>query len=155
MIYHIRSSAFTRLAALGSNLLRSTGFYQHAALAMPDLYPLIRPALRRLPAEAAHELTVRALEAGLGRLIVDRAARRPDPPILAQRLWGLELLRSASVPVGRAPPEVLARVEETLRRERLPPGERGALEFTAALMRWRRRFDITLDVPGVPLRGRP
>src|SRR5437588_47810 len=71
-----------------------------SALAMPDLYPLIRPALRRLPAEAAHELTVRALEAGLGRLIVDRAARRPDPPILAQRLWGLEFPNPLGLAAG-------------------------------------------------------
>ncbi|MBV9375893.1 MAG: quinone-dependent dihydroorotate dehydrogenase [Alphaproteobacteria bacterium] len=65
---------------------------------MPDLYPLIRPVLRRLPAEAAHALTVRALEAGLGSWMVDRAAREPDPPILAQRLWGLDF----SNPVGLA-----------------------------------------------------
>jgi hypothetical protein len=31
---------------------------------MPNLYPLIRPALRRLPSETAHELTLRALEVG-------------------------------------------------------------------------------------------
>jgi len=68
--------------------------------AMPDFYPLIRPALRRLPAEAAHELTVRALEAGLGRLIVDRAVRRPDPPILAQRLWGLEFPNPLGLAAG-------------------------------------------------------
>jgi dihydroorotate dehydrogenase len=114
MIYHIRSAAFTRLAAPGTqDLLRSTGFYQHAALAMPDLYPLIRPALRRLPAEAAHELTVRALEAGLGRLIVDRAARRPDPPILAQRLWGLEFPNPLGLAAGF---DKDARVFEAMRR---------------------------------------
>lgn len=65
---------------------------------MPDLYPLIRPVLRRLPAEVAHNLTVRALEAGLGRFISRGAAREPDPPILAQRLWGLDF----SNPVGLA-----------------------------------------------------
>jgi dihydroorotate dehydrogenase len=62
---------------------------------MPSIYPLIRPALRRLPAEAAHELTLRALEFGAGRLLGDN---EPDPPILAQRLWGLDF----SNPVGLA-----------------------------------------------------
>jgi len=67
---------------------------------MPDLYPLIRPTLRRLPAEAAHSLTVRALEAGLGALIVDRAAREPDPPPLAQRIWGLDFLNPVGLAAG-------------------------------------------------------
>src|SRR5215468_5005534 len=80
---------------------------------MLDLYPLIRPVLRRLPAEAAHNLTVRALEAGLGRLIGDRAAREPDPPLLAQRLWGLDF----SNPVGLAAGfDKDARVVEPMRR---------------------------------------
>ena len=65
---------------------------------MLDLYPLIRPVLRRLPAEAAHRLTVRALEAGLGRFVCTDAAQEADPPILAQRLWGLDF----SNPVGLA-----------------------------------------------------
>src|SRR5271169_4489769 len=68
--------------------------------AMPNLYPLIRPVLRRLPAETAHNLTLRALEAGLGRLIFDRAARQPDPPILAQRLWGLEFRNPVGLAAG-------------------------------------------------------
>ena len=80
---------------------------------MPDFYPLVRPVLRRLPAEAAHDLTVRALEAGLGRLIGDRAALEPDPPILAQRLWGLDF----SNPVGLAAGfDKDARVVEPMRR---------------------------------------
>jgi dihydroorotate dehydrogenase len=79
---------------------------------MIDLYSLIRPVLRRLPAETAHNLTLRALEAGLGRLMVGRAAREPDPPILAQRLWGLEF----SNPVGLAAGfDKDARVPEALR----------------------------------------
>jgi dihydroorotate dehydrogenase len=65
---------------------------------MPDLYPLIRPVLRRLPAEAAHRLTLKTLEAGLGRFLVARAAREPDPAILAQRLWG----RDVPNPIGLA-----------------------------------------------------
>jgi dihydroorotate dehydrogenase len=65
---------------------------------MIDSYSLIRPVLRRLPAETAHNLTLGALEGGLGRLVVGRAARQPDPPILAQRLWGVDF----SNPVGLA-----------------------------------------------------
>ena len=67
---------------------------------MPDLFPLIRPALGWLSAEVAHNLTLRALEAGAGRLIVDRAARQPDPPILAQRLWGLEFPNPIGLAAG-------------------------------------------------------
>jgi dihydroorotate dehydrogenase len=67
---------------------------------MLDMYPLIRPILRRLPAETAHNLTLRALEAGLGRLIVDRLAREPDPPVLAQRLWGLEFPNPVGLAAG-------------------------------------------------------
>jgi dihydroorotate dehydrogenase len=72
----------------------------NAAVAMPNLYPLIRPALRRLAPEAAHALTVRALEVGLGRFVTDRAARQPDPPILAQRLWGLEFPNPVGLAAG-------------------------------------------------------
>src|SRR6516225_8460487 len=73
---------------------------QDQATAMPDLFPLIRPALGWLSAEVAHNLTLRALEAGAGRLIVDRAARQPDLPILAQRLWGLEFPNPIGLAAG-------------------------------------------------------
>ena len=79
---------------------------------MIDLYPLIRPVLRRLPAETAHNLTLRALEAGLGRLIVDRVARGPDPPILAQRLWGLDFPNPVGLAAGF---DKDARVPEVMR----------------------------------------
>lgn len=79
---------------------------------MIDLYPLIRPVLRRLPAETAHNLTLRALEAGLGRLIVGRLAREPDPPVLAQRLWGLEFPNPVGLAAGF---DKDARVPEALR----------------------------------------
>src|SRR5438552_454791 len=79
---------------------------------MPNLYPLIRPALRRLPPEAARDLTVRALEAGLGRFMASRDAREPDAPILAQRLWGLHF----PTPVGLAAGyDKDARVPEAMR----------------------------------------
>jgi dihydroorotate dehydrogenase len=67
---------------------------------MPNLYPLIRPVLRRLPREVAHELSLRALEAGLGRLLVDLAGDRPDPPGLAQNLWGLDFVNPIGLAAG-------------------------------------------------------
>jgi dihydroorotate dehydrogenase len=79
---------------------------------MPDLYPLLRPVLRRLPAEAAHNLTVRALQAGLGRLIIDRAAREPEPPVLAQRVWGLDFPNPVGLAAGF---DKDARVPEAMR----------------------------------------
>jgi dihydroorotate dehydrogenase len=79
---------------------------------MIDLYPLIRPVLRRLPAETAHNLTLRALEAGLGRVIAGRVARQPDPPNLAQRLWGLEFPNPVGLAAGF---DKDARVPEALR----------------------------------------
>ena len=51
---------------------------------MVDFYRLFRPILRALPPETARLLTLAALAAGFG----GRAATA-DPPILAQRLWGL------------------------------------------------------------------
>ena len=65
---------------------------------MAGLYRLIGPSLSRLPREAAHELTLRALELGLGRILGASTARSPDPPVLGQRLWGL----SFANPVGLA-----------------------------------------------------
>jgi dihydroorotate dehydrogenase len=62
------------------------------------LYRLIHPILRRLPREAAHELSLRVLELGLGRLLGASATPEPDPPELAQRLWG----RDFANPVGLA-----------------------------------------------------
>ena len=81
--------------------------------AMPDLYPLVRPVLRWFPAEAAHAVTLRALEAGLGRFIVDGAARTPDPPVLTQRLWGLDFPNPVGLAAGY---DKDARVPEATRR---------------------------------------
>ncbi len=62
---------------------------------MPDFYPLFRPILRALPPEAAHRLTLVALAAGLGGRV-----RTPDPPILAQRLWGREFPNPIGIAAG-------------------------------------------------------
>ncbi|HYZ42302.1 MAG TPA: quinone-dependent dihydroorotate dehydrogenase [Stellaceae bacterium] len=80
---------------------------------MPNLYPLLRPALRRLPPETARNVTVWALEAGLGHLMLDRASQQSDPPILAQRLWGLDFPNPIGLAAGY---DKDARVAEAVRR---------------------------------------
>jgi dihydroorotate dehydrogenase len=68
---------------------------------MPNFYSLMRPALRWLPAEVARDLTLRALELGLDRFMVQRALQQqPDPPILAQRLWGLDFPNPVGLAAG-------------------------------------------------------
>src|SRR3984893_3394223 len=95
----------------GYNVFGRVSLYS-APPAMLDLYALIRPVLRRLPAETAHNLTLRALEAGLGRLSVGPLAREPDPPILAHGLWGLEVPNPVGLAAGF---DKDARVPEALR----------------------------------------
>jgi dihydroorotate dehydrogenase len=80
---------------------------------MPNFYALIRPILRRLPAEAARDLTLRALELGLDRLMVDGASGQPDPPVLAQRLWGLDFPNPIGLAAGY---DKDGRVFEAMRR---------------------------------------
>ncbi|HWD57861.1 MAG TPA: quinone-dependent dihydroorotate dehydrogenase [Stellaceae bacterium] len=65
---------------------------------MPDLYPLIRPLLRALPAESAHRLTVRALAGGLGGLMAGRG--EPDPASLRQTLWGRDFPNPVGIAAG-------------------------------------------------------
>jgi len=60
-----------------------------------DFYPLIRPLLRGLPPETAHEWTLRALAAGLGGRIDE-----PDPPSLTQTLWGLRFPNPVGIAAG-------------------------------------------------------
>ena len=67
---------------------------------MAGLYKLIGPALRRLPREAAHELTLRALEHGAGRFLGAAVAPEPDPPLLAQHLWGLDFANPVGLAAG-------------------------------------------------------
>jgi dihydroorotate dehydrogenase len=78
-----------------------------------DLYPLIRAGLRLLPAETAHDLTLRALETGLGRLMTSGAACRLDPPILAQHLWNLDFMNPVGLAAGF---DKDARVPEAMHR---------------------------------------
>ena len=69
-------------------------------LPMPDLYPLIRPILRRLPAEAAHNASLRAVRFGAGRFLRGREPASADPPILRQRLWGLDFPNPVGLAAG-------------------------------------------------------
>jgi dihydroorotate dehydrogenase len=71
-------------------MLRVTG--------MPDLYPLIRPLLRALPAEMAHRLTLFGLSCGFGGLVAGAAG--PDPSSLKQTLWGREFSNPVGVAAG-------------------------------------------------------
>lgn len=62
---------------------------------MADFYGLFRPVLRALPPETAHRLTLAALAAGVaGR------GRAADPPLLAQRLWGLAFPNPIGIAAG-------------------------------------------------------
>src|SRR6516165_9454226 len=67
---------------------------------MASLYRLILPALRRLAPEAAHELTLRAVELGAGRFLGASAVWESDPPVLAQRLWGLDFANPVGLAAG-------------------------------------------------------
>jgi dihydroorotate dehydrogenase len=80
---------------------------------MRNFYPLIRPILHRLPREAAHELSMRALEVGLGRLLIGSAEPEPDPPILRQNLWGLDFTNPIGLAAGY---DKDARVPDAMRR---------------------------------------
>src|SRR5205823_2677174 len=59
-----------------------------------------RPGCALRPAPAAHELTLRALELGADRFFGGSAARQPDPPVLAQRLWGLDFPNPVGLAAG-------------------------------------------------------
>ena len=59
------------------------------------LFPLARPLLHALPPEAAHRLTLWGLRHGLGP-----RQQAPDPPSLAQRLWGLDFPNPVGLAAG-------------------------------------------------------
>jgi dihydroorotate dehydrogenase len=62
---------------------------------MMALSSLVLPLLRLLPAERAHEITLRALKAGIA------PARAPvDDPALATRLWGLDFPNPIGLAAG-------------------------------------------------------
>jgi WD40 repeat protein len=63
-------------------------------------------------------------------------------------IWAAELSRLCHLPVGRARLQDLEWVQATLKKEGLSPEEKQALEFIAALIRWRRRSDILVDEAG-------
>jgi len=62
---------------------------------VPDFFPLIRPILRRLDPETAHDLTIRALESGF-------VPAQPgiDDPVLATRLMGRRLAHPIGLAAG-------------------------------------------------------
>jgi len=67
---------------------------------MLNFYAMARPVLRRLPTEVARDLTLGALELRLDRLMADAASQGPDPPILAQHLWGLDFPNPVGLAAG-------------------------------------------------------
>lgn len=62
---------------------------------MTDIPSLLLPALRLLPPEAAHRVTVRALAMGLGP-----RDRTPDDPVLATSVWGLDFRNPVGLSAG-------------------------------------------------------
>jgi dihydroorotate dehydrogenase len=67
---------------------------------MPNFYPWVRPAVRMLQPETARDWTVWCLERGLGRLMVNSSARRPDPLLLSQQLWDIEFPNPIGIAAG-------------------------------------------------------
>lgn len=67
---------------------------------MPDLYPLVRPVLWRLPTEIAHKGALGALRARLGFFLTSRRARAASPPSLGQTVWGLRFPNPVGVAAG-------------------------------------------------------
>ncbi len=80
---------------------------------MLDFYPVIRPALFRLPEETAQEFAFWALRTGLSRLLIGRSGRGLDPPILAQRFWDLYFANPVGLAAGL---DKDARVPDAMRR---------------------------------------
>jgi len=61
------------------------------------------------------------------------------------RLWSAEVSRLSRLPVARAGLNDLEWLQTTLRAPETSQPEKDALEFIAALLRWRRRSDILVD----------
>lgn len=62
---------------------------------LPDLYPLVRPLLMSMDPERAHDLTLRALELGLGP-----RERGVDRPSLKTRVFGLDFPNPIGLAAG-------------------------------------------------------
>ncbi|MEK9646404.1 MAG: quinone-dependent dihydroorotate dehydrogenase [Alphaproteobacteria bacterium] len=62
---------------------------------LPDIHSSLLPILRLLPTEAAHRVTIRALAMGLGP-----TDSRPDEPILATSVWGLDFRNPIGLSAG-------------------------------------------------------
>ena len=60
-------------------------------------------------------------------------------------IWGTELHRLAHQPVSESTLEDLAWLDRTLATGQPTDTEREAMEFMAALIRWRRRSDILVE----------
>jgi hypothetical protein len=82
---------------------------------------------------------------------VRAVALSPDLRLLAAggedrkvRLWSIMPLRLARLPAGLLGGSDLEWAEGALREEGLSAETRGALEFVAALIRWRYRHDVQL-----------
>jgi WD40 repeat protein len=60
-------------------------------------------------------------------------------------IWSAELERLAGQPISQSTLEDLAWLDRTLATESLAKTERTAMEFIAALIRWRRRSDILVE----------
>jgi dihydroorotate dehydrogenase len=67
---------------------------------MPDLYPIIRPILFRLPTETASGVALRAVQLRLSRFLLGAAPRAPDDPILRQRIWEREFPNPLGLAAG-------------------------------------------------------
>ena len=65
---------------------------------MADLYPILRPLLFRFPPESANVFCLSLLRCGVGRILTGGSA--PDPPILNQRLWGLDFPNPIGLAAG-------------------------------------------------------
>ncbi len=62
---------------------------------MMDLYALARPLLRFITPEQAHGLAIKALRRGLAPRLA-----RPDDPVLATRLWGIDFPNPIGLAAG-------------------------------------------------------